>query len=91
MRLLKNKILVKPFPSDEQSEGGIFVPLSAREVSNKVLIVEVGEGTKKKPMRLKKGQTGFRVKGWKGALEAELEINGEPHFIIEEADILATL
>ena len=91
MKLIGNKILVKPFPADEKSEGGIFVPLSAREMSNKVLIVEVAEGTKQKPMRLKKGQTGFRVKGWKGALEAELEVNGEAHFIIEEADILATL
>lgn len=91
MRLLKNRILIKPFPADEKSEGGIFVPLSARDISNKVLIVDVGEGTKEKPMRLKKGQTGFRVKGWKGALEAELEINGEVHFIVEESDILATV
>jgi len=91
MKLLKNRVLIKPFPADEESDGGIFVPLSAREMSNKVLIVEVGEGTKNKPMLLKKGQTGFRVKGWKGALEAELEINGEIHFIIEEADILTTL
>lgn len=86
-----NKILVKPFPADEESEGGILVPLSARKISNKVLIVETGNGTAKEPMRLKSGMVGFRVKDWKGDYETELIIEGEVHYLIEQSSILATL
>ncbi len=87
MKPIRKKILVKPFPADEESEGGIFVPLSAREISNKVLIVEVGNGTKDEPMRLKKGMVGFRVKNW----GEEIIINGEKHYMMDQSAILATL
>ncbi len=89
MKLIKTKILVKPFPPDEESEGGILVPESARGISNKVLVVETGEGTVKEPMRLKKGDTAFKVKDWKG--EIEVTIGGELHYIMEQSAIIATM
>lgn len=85
MKPIRTNVLVKPFPADEMSEGGIFVPLNARKESNKVFIIEVGNGTKDKPMRLKKGQVGFRVKDW----GTEVIINGEKHFIMDQEAILA--
>lgn len=89
MKPIRNKILVKPFPADEQSEGGIFVPESARTISNKVLVVDTGNGTAKEPMRLKKGDTGFKVKDWKG--EIEVLVGGELHYIMEQSAIIAKL
>lgn len=86
MTPIKNQILVKPFPSDEVSEGGIFVPESARKTSHKMRIVKVGSGTKDKPMRLKEGQTAFRVKDW----GTDVLIDGELHFLMEQDAILAT-
>lgn len=86
MTPIRNNILAKPFPSDEVSMGGILVPESAREISNKMLIVKVGNGTKQRPMKLKKGQIGFRVKGW----GIEVIINGEKHYLMEDTAILAT-
>lgn len=80
-----NQILVKPFPSDESSIGGIIVPDSCKEVSNKVLIVKVGNGTKTTSMKLKEGDTAFRVKGW----GTEVLINGELHFLLDQNTILA--
>jgi chaperonin GroES len=85
MTPIRNNVLVKPYPSEEISEGGIIVPESARAVSNKVLIVEVGRGTKERPMSLVKGQTGFRVKEW----GEEIEINGETHYLMDQAAIIA--
>ena len=85
MKPIRNNVLVKPYPSDEISEGGIIVPENARKVNNKVLIVEVGNGTRETPMRLKKGDTGFRVKDW----GTEIVIDGEKHYIMEQAAILA--
>lgn len=82
---IRSQVLVKPFPSDEISEGGIFVPESARKVSNKVRIVKVGNGTKDKPMRLKEGDVGYRVQDW----GCDVLIDGELHFLLDQDAILA--
>ena len=86
MTPVRNQILVKPFPSDEISDGGIYVPDSARAISNKMLIVKVGNGTKRKPMKLREGQIGYRVKDW----GLDMMIDGELHFIMSDDSILAT-
>jgi co-chaperonin GroES (HSP10) len=84
---VRNNVLVKPFLKDETSKGGIIVPNSFRGESEKVLIVAVGEGTKKMPMKLKVGEIGFRVKEW-GVPVIE---NGEQFYIMEQSSILATV
>ena len=85
MNPVRNQILAKPFPSDEISGGGIFIPESARQPSNKVRIVKTGNGTADKPMKLKTGQTAYRVKGW----GTDIIIEGELHFLMEDNAILA--
>lgn len=85
MQPIKSQILCKPYPSDEISQGGIIVPDSAKKPNNKVLIVKIGAGTKDKPMRLKEGDTGFRVKDW----GCEVMIDGELHFLMDQDAILA--
>ncbi len=85
MQPIRNQMLVKPFASDEVTTGGIFVPESAREVSNKVLVVSVGNGTKDKPMTFKCGDIGYRVKDW----GLEVMVNGELHFLLDSDSILA--
>jgi len=82
---IRTQILVKPYPADSVSEGGIIVPESARQVSNKVLIVKTGNGTKEKPMKLKPGDTGYRVRDW----GTEIMIDGELHFLMDQDAILA--
>jgi chaperonin GroES len=86
MQPLRNQVLIKPFPPDEISEGGIFVPESARKESNKVHIVAVGRGTKENTMKLKPGQVAYRIKDW----GMPVDIKGERHYLLEDAAILAT-
>lgn len=81
-------VLVKPFPVDGVSAGGIYVPDSAKEDSNKVLIVAVGNGTSKNPMRFKEGDIAFRVKD---NFLSEIVINGEKHFLMPQSYLLAKL
>jgi chaperonin GroES len=83
MRLINKKILFRPFKGNETTEGGLFVPESARKLSSKGEIVDIGERVTK----VKKGDVAFRVKDWEG--EAELIIDGEKHFIMDENAILA--
>lgn len=85
MTPVRNQILVKPFPPDEMTEGGLYVPDSVKKPSDKVHIVKVGNGTKDKPMKLKEGQTGFRVHEW----GCPVMIENELHFIMDMDAILA--
>ena len=85
MQPIKNNILVKPCESDSVSTGGIIVPDAYRAISNKVEIVKVGNGTKEKPMRLKEGQIGHRVKSW----GTEILIDGEKYFLMDADSIIA--
>lgn len=82
---VRQNVLVKPYPSSEVSTGGIFVPDTAKTPSNKVHIVAVGTGTPNKPMKLKAGQTGYRVKDWGDSFL----IDGELHYLMEQSAIIA--
>ncbi len=80
-----NNVLVKPFLGDEYTAGGLVVPESFRKESDKCAIVAVGNGTKNKPMKLKQGQTGFRVSEW-GTPIIE---NRETFYLMEDNAIIA--
>ena len=85
MQPIRNNVLVKPFASDEVTTGGIYVPESAREVSNKMTVVAVGNGIAKDKMQFSLGDVVYRVKGW----GLEVIIGGEKHFLMSQKDILA--
>lgn len=82
-----DNVLVKPFPSDEVSEGGIFVSEAHRAVSNKMKVVAVGNGTKKAPMTFKPGETVFRVKDGGD----EIIIAGERYFLVKSNWLIAKM
>jgi co-chaperonin GroES (HSP10) len=86
MTPIRNQVLVKPFPGDEMSEGGIIVPENVRKPSNRVLVIKTGNGTKDKPMRMRGGIVAYRVKDW----GCPVEIGGELHFLMDEGALLAT-
>lgn len=81
MRAYGKNILVKPYPPSEITQGGLIVPDTLKKPSNKVLITSVGD----KVTRVKKGQSGFRVRDW----GQEVLIDGELHFIMNEAAVIA--
>lgn len=85
MQPIRNNVLVKPCESDSISAGGIIVPDAYKADSNKVKIIKVGNGTKDKPMKLKEGQIGFRVKSW----GTEILIDGEKYFLMTDDSIIA--
>jgi chaperonin GroES len=87
MKLILDNVLVKPFPSDEISEGGIFVPETAREISNKVEVIATGDGKKDRPMEFKSGDTAFRIKG----CGVEILVDGVLHYIVKQDWLIAKL
>ena len=85
MQPIRNNILVKPYPSDNESEGGIIVPDSIKKDSNKMYVVAVGKGTKDRKMQFKPGQTVYRVNSW----GEPVDIHGERHYIMDQNAIIA--
>jgi co-chaperonin GroES (HSP10) len=84
-KVLGNKVLVKCFKGESKTEGGLFVPEAFQKESNRVEIIEVGKGTKDRPMTLKKGDIGYRVKSW----GEPIEIDGEQYYLMEDKAIIA--
>jgi len=81
---IRDGILVRPCKSDEKSVGGIIVPDSYKEISNKVEIVAVGNGIKDRPMAFKKGDIVGKIKG----CGVDVLVNGELHLLIKDNWIL---
>lgn len=67
--------------TEEKTAGGILVPNSFKGLSNRGVIVEVGQNSK-----LKRGMVAYRVKDW----GEEIIVDGEKHFLMEDKAILAT-
>jgi len=84
-RPIKNQILIKLFPGDDLSAGGIVVAESFRAESNKGKVVAAGAGTKDRPMQFKEGDVVYRVQGH----GEPVEIGGERHYMMDQNTILA--
>ncbi len=82
MLAVQDKIIVKPFPSDNKTSGGIFLPDSLIERKSKATVVAAGKSSD-----LKTGEIVFHVKH----AGKEVEIEGEKYFIIRDSDVLAIL
>lgn len=86
IRPIKNQVLIKLFPGDDMSSGGIVVAESFRAESNKGKVIATGKGTKDKPMQFKEGDVVYRVQGH----GEPLDIEGQRHYMMDQSTILAT-
>jgi len=83
MKLLQNRILVKPEEAKEVSKGGIILPDELKEKEYKGTVVATGAGLKDEAMTVKVGDV---VKYPKHAGN-EVDVDGTPHLIMRETDI----
>ena len=82
---VRNNVLVKCLDNGNISSGGIFLSEAHKEDSNKVEIVAVGTGLPNKPMRLKAGQIGHRVKDW----GQQIQEGNEKYYLMDQSAIIA--
>lgn len=82
---LRDLILVKPYAPLETTEGGLFIPESARKRNNMAEVVAVGKGTKNYPVECKIGDSIIHVKD----AGEEIIVNGEKHYLIRQIDVLS--
>jgi chaperonin GroES len=90
---LHDRVIVKRVEEEEKTKGGIIIPDTAKEKPQEGLVIAVGsgriegEGKKKVPLEVKKGD---RVLFSKYA-GTEINIDGEEHLIMKEEDIIALI
>ena len=84
---LHEHIVIKPFPPDEVSDGGIIVPDSVKKRPSKATVIAVGKGLKDRPMEIHEGEVVFHIKDAGTLIEHEKQ----EYYIITDRDVLAIL
>ncbi|MBQ8750987.1 MAG: co-chaperone GroES [Alphaproteobacteria bacterium] len=89
---LRENILIKRVEEENRTAGGIILPDTAKEKPSEGKVIAIGEGRvtpdgKVLPMSIKVGDTVLFSK-WTGT---EIKVDGEPHLIVKEGDILAII
>ncbi len=87
---LRENVLIKRVEEENKTAGGIILPDTAKEKPSEGRVIAVGEGRvttdgRVLPMNIKVGDVVLFSK-WTGT---EIKIDGEPHLIVKEGDILA--
>ncbi len=92
MRMLEDRVLVKPLPQEERTKAGVIIPDTAKERPQKGQVLAVGPGR-----MLENGQRvepsvkeGDIVLFGKYA-GTEVKIEGEEYIILRESEILAVI
>ena len=88
-RPLHDRIAVKAIQQEEKTQGGIFIPDTAKEKPVKGKVVAVGTGTRNDkgeiiPLEIKVGDVVLYGK-WGGT---EVKIDGEELIIMKESDVM---
>ena len=89
---LRENILIKRVEEENRTAGGIILPETAKEKPTEGKVIAIGEGRvtpdgKVLPMSIKVGDVVLFSK-WTGT---EIKVDGEPHLIVKEGDILAII
>ena len=92
IRPLGDKIVIKVIEDAEQTSGGIFIPDSAKEKSQKGKVIAVGEGkmnekSEREPMDVKVGEVVLFAK-YAGT---DVKVGDETLKILSVADVLGVI
>jgi chaperonin GroES len=87
MKPINDRVVVKPFPAEEKTTGGIIIPDTVKEKPQKGEIVAVGPGKDGNSMTVKVGDVVLYGK-YGGQ---ELSYEGTDYLIMREDDILVVL
>lgn len=87
MKPINDRVIVKPFPAEQKTAGGLIIPDTAKEKPQKGEIVAVGPGKDGNLMTVQVGDTVLYGK-YGGQ---ELSYEGVDYLIMREDDILVIL
>ena len=90
IRPMDDRVVVEAIEAEEKSQGGIFLPDTAKEKPQKGKVIAIGEGKmlddgKRAPMSVKKGDIVLYAK-YGGS---EIKVENKEVLIMRESDVLA--
>ncbi|MDX2023762.1 MAG: co-chaperone GroES [Deltaproteobacteria bacterium] len=92
VRPIHDRILIKRTEEEQKTQGGLFIPDTAKEKPQQGVVVAVGNGK-----ALDDGQVrGLQVKAGDKVLFAkytgtDVKVNNEEHLILKEDEVLAVI
>lgn len=87
MKVVNNKIAVKPAPPEEKTAGGLIIPDSAKQSPHRGEVVAVGSGTLDESMQVEVGDIVFYDK----RRSQEVTHDGADYIIVNQEDVLLIL
>jgi chaperonin GroES len=92
IRPLHDRILAKRLAEQEKTQGGLYIPDSAKEKPLEAQVIAVGNGKlledgSLRPLEVKAGDK-ILIGKYSGS---EVKLNGEEHIILREDDVLAVV
>lgn len=92
VRLLGDRVMVRPFSADGKTPGGILLPDQAQRKPQRGEVVAVGRGRVREdggtePMKVQAGD----VIAYEGYGATELEVEGEKYIVLTEDHVVAVL
>ncbi len=82
-----NRVLVEPYPSEEETAGGIVIPETAKEKPQRGKVIAVSDDLQDTPASVKEGNEVLYGK----FAGTEFSFEGKDYLIMRESDIYATL
>lgn len=87
MKVINNRVLVKPATPEEKTAGGLIIPDSAKEKPQRGEVIAVGNGTLDESMSVAVGDNVIYGK-FSGQ---KIEHEGEEYVVLKQDDILVIL
>ena len=87
VRPLADRVLVKQCEAESKTASGIIIPAQAQEKTQQAVVEEVGPGTEKDPIIVKKGEKVLYDK-YAGT---SIKIDGADYLILKQSDIIAVI
>jgi chaperonin GroES len=84
---LSDRVLIKIDEAESKSKGGIIIPDTAQEKTQKGTVVAVGPGTEKEKITVSPGQKVMYDK-YAGS---QVKVDGVEHLIVKMSDIIAVI
>ena len=87
LKTVLNKIIVEPVEAETKTASGIIIPDSAKEKTQKGIVVATGKGKHDEPMEIKVGDSVLFGK-YSGT---EVNIDDKKYLVMNQSDILVVL
>ncbi|MBF0254509.1 MAG: co-chaperone GroES [Candidatus Omnitrophica bacterium] len=87
---LADRVLIQPLESEDKTEGGIYIPDTAKEKQQKGKVIAVGKGRTDDDGKVKPLEVKVNDKVLYGRYSGtEIKIKNDDYLILKEEDILA--